>query len=166
MQCAQKAFRILAPVAYRDAYPDEPMEEEPEETNPEADVFSEGDEDVPVTSEMLMNTITLGDPRLAECTHLFKPYNPNSMLKQVFCMALHKGEYTIHRTQKQNTESSGPQDAVKLYMSLKHQGKFLYEYTCTSSSAKKGSTKLSLGILSYLFGKDTLWKDLMEDIGK
>jgi hypothetical protein len=46
-------------------------------------------------------------------------------------------------------------------MSLKEYGKIKYHYECTSSSAKKGKTKLSLGILCQMYGEDKKWLELV-----
>ena len=94
-------------------------------------------------------------------THMFKPYTPYSMLKQTWCSALHPDKrFTLDEHQRQNKDSKGPEDAVICYMALKECGKVKYEYTCTGSGIKKGHTKLSLGILSQMFGPDKVWKQL------
>lgn len=45
-------------------------------------------------------------------------------------------------------------------MCMKQNGYIKYEYECTSSSARKGRTKLSLGILCMMFGPDKPWMEL------
>ena len=49
-------------------------------------------------------------------------------------------------------------------MSLKEYGKILHFYECTASSAKKGKTKLSLGILVQMYGEDKKWKELVHEM--
>ena len=77
---------------------------------------------------------------------------------------MNKGKYTLEETQKQNKELSDPHDSVKLYMNLKKYGKIQYTYECTASSAKKGKTKLCLGILVQMYGEDKKWVELVHEM--
>ncbi len=68
-------------------------------------------------------------------------------MKQAYCEALSKGEFTLHEHEHLNKEKTGPEDEIKLYMELKQRGVKIYQYECVSSSLKKGRPKLALGIL-------------------
>ena len=89
----------------------------------------------------------LSDPILLKMKHIHRPYAPYTFLKQAYCEALSKGEYTIQEHEHQNKEKTGPEDAIKLYIELKHRGVLKYKYECVGSSLKKGRPKLALGIL-------------------
>ena len=111
-------------------------------------------------SEIDQENITIGDPRLPSLRCTFKPYTPYNYIEQAYCKALHKGRFTTETNQKQNHEHTGPHDSVKCFMQLKELGVKKFEYTCMSSSLKKGKTKLALGILIQMYGKDKKWKEL------
>ena len=115
-------------------------------------------------SEIDQEAITIGDPRLPSVRSTFKPYTPFNYLDQAYCKALHKGKFTTETNQKQNHEHTGPHDAVKCFMQLKELGVKKYEFTCMSSSLKKGKTKLALGILVQMYGKDKKWKELQAEM--
>lgn len=144
INCSKVALMVLAPKVFAQMCPDEQID-----NKLILDCFTPPDnietKQVP-KEEIDESKITISDPRLHELTHLFKPYTPYTYIKQAHCNCLHK-DWTHEITEKQNKEKNGPEDAVKLYMCMKQNGVIKYEFQCTSSSARKGRTKLSLGIL-------------------
>jgi hypothetical protein len=105
-----------------------------------------------------LDSITVSDPRLERLTHLHKPYSPYSFLKQAWCSALHKGQWTLEITKKQSFEKTGFEDQLKIYMQMKHLGETKHHYTCTARSMKMGHIKASLGIIAQMFGENKNWK--------
>ena len=69
---------------------------------------------------MPANEITLGDPNLMKRQELFVNFKPYQFIKQVFCDAMHKGNYQVFQHQQQNKSMCGPQDAISLHLSLKY----------------------------------------------
>lgn len=127
--------------------------------------ISEKDKAENLNEKLLQDNITLGDDSLLKMTHLFKPYSPYTFLKQTYCQALHANKtFTLEDTEKQNKDSKGPEDAVKLYMCLKKHGWIVHQYTCCASSLKKGRNKLSLGILKQMYGPDKKWNELKQEM--
>jgi hypothetical protein len=106
--------------------------------------------------------ITVGNPSLVTLSHLHYPYKPFQFLSQTYCQALHRGKYTLRIHQKQNKEKTGPEDAIKAYIELKHMGDVQYSYMCTCSGIQKAKTKLAFGILVQMYGPNTKWKDLCD----
>ena len=74
--------------------------------------------------------------------------------------------WTLKEFEKLNKEQTSPEDAVKLYMQLNQYGKVIHEHTCVASSLKRGKTKLAVGILIKMYGKDKKWRELQAEMTK
>lgn len=162
---AKRAIFLIAPKVYLNKYSDEDQAQFREmieqENQKYASVFSseslvQEELDVPEKDE-----IRLDHPLLPKLTTYHTPYNPYSFLKQAFCISIHKGDYTLFEHEQQNKYKNGPEDALKLHMTLKHQGQDKYSFECTGPSLKKGRHKLAIGILRQMYGDDKKWNELV-----
>lgn len=171
--CAENSLCLVAPQIFQQVYPNENFKSRVQQVLEaklefldylDREALIEENSTSLFESPPVYETITLNDPRLPTLTIFHRPYAPYAFLKQAFCQALHLGKYKLEVHEKENKQSTTPEDTRIIYMQLRKLGKTVYEETCTSSSLKKGKAKLAIGILKQMHGENKKWADVMNEM--